>query len=598
MLNTLRSRLLSDATLIPLQRLFRDYAARYWKRYATAVVWMAVGAACVSATAYLLGSAINEAYIARNFQRVIVIAIAGMALYTVKGIATYAQALTIARVSNEITAENQYRLVEKLLNQDLAFFGDRHSSEFTARITYGAGSVSGILAMLITAAGRDLLTLIGLILVMAMRTPDLFLIGFFVMTPAVLTVRRLIRRVRQLAEHSYLNNASLLETLQETIQGLRVVKTLGLEEEMRRSAQDSVTSVLQATNTLARVMNRSTPMMEALAGMAIAFVLTYGGYRVIFLDAAPGEFASFIAAFLLAYEPAKRLARINVDLSSSLVGLKTLFDILDLPDRADHSGKPALKIRDGRVALHDVRFAYRPGEPVLRGLTLSAEPGQVSALVGPSGSGKSTIFNLLLHLYDGYDGEITIDGEAIADVSAKSLRANIAYVGQDIFLFRGSIRKNIAFGRLDASEDEIVAAAQAAHAHEFICQFSAGYDTPVGEHGLQLSTGQRQRIAVARALIRRAPIILLDEPTASLDSESEHYVQAAIRRLSEGRTTLVIAHRLYTITNANVIYFVEKGVVVEAGRHEALLRKGDRYSNFFSKQFGKETTANLQIAAE
>ena len=601
MLNALKNRLLSypDGTLVLVQRLMRDYAARYWKRYATAVAWMAVGAACVSVSAYLLGSAINDAFVARDFENVAVIAIGCTALFTLKGLAGYAQAVTMARIGNEITAENQSRMFDKLLRQDLAFFSDRHSSEFTARITYGASSVSSVLAVVITTLGRDTLTLGGLLFVMAVRSPALCLIGLFVMAPAVLAVRHLIRRVRQLALRGYGNNAALLETLQETVQGLRVVKALGLETEMRRSAQENVASIQQASDKLAQLMNRSTPMMETLAGAAIGAVLMYGGYSVIYRNAAPGEFVSFIAAFLLAYEPGKRLARLNVDLSGALVGVKMLLEILDLPDRADDNSKPALDVGDGRIVLRNVNFAYRPDDPVLRGLSLRAEPGQVTALVGPSGGGKSTIFNLLLQFYDTQGGTITIDGQDIARVSPGSLRDKIAYVGQDIFLFRGSIRKNIAFGRNDASENDIIAAARAAHAHEFITQFPAGYDTQVGEHGLQLSTGQRQRIAVARALIRDAPIILLDEPTASLDGESEHYVQDAIRRLSEGRTTLVIAHRLYTVTHADMIYVIENGAVVETGRHEALLRQGNRYADFFYLQFGKKPAAeNLPTAAE
>jgi ABC-type multidrug transport system fused ATPase/permease subunit len=601
MLNALKSRFPSypDATSVLIRRLLRDYGKRYWKRYAVAIIWMVVGAGCVSACAYLLGSAINQAYVARNFAGVVAISSGTMALFALKGIAGYAQAVTMAQIGNEITAENQCRLFDKLLGQDVAFFGDRHSSEFSARITYGASSVSSVLAILITTIGRDVLTLIGLVVVMFVRSPGLSLIGLFVMAPAVLTVRHLIKRVRQLAQKGYGGSTSVLETLQETVQGVRVVKALGLEAEMRRSLRESVTAVQQAADKLARVMNRSTPLMEALAGIAVGLVLMYGGYRVIFQSGAPGEFVSFIAAFLLAYEPGKRLARLNVDLSGALVGVRVLFDVLDLPDRFDESGKPALKVDRGRIVLRNVNFSYRLNEPVLRGLSLNAEPGQVTALVGPSGGGKSTIFNLLLHFYSVQGGDITIDGQNIAHVSAKSLREQIAYVGQDTFLFRGSVRKNIALGRIDASEDEIIAAARPAHAHEFISQFPSGYDTPVGEHGLQLSSGQRQRIAVARALIRQAPIILLDEPTASLDSESERYVRAAIRRLYEGRTTLVIAHRLYTVTHADMIYVIENGAVAEFGRHEVLLRQGNRYASFFHSQFGKSAaTENSQVAAE
>jgi ABC-type multidrug transport system fused ATPase/permease subunit len=601
MLSALKSRLFfyPVGSAVVIQRLLRDYGGRYWKQYAKAVVWMVVGAACVSACAYLLGSAINQAYVARNFPGVIIISVATTMLFALKGFASYGQAVTMAHIGNEITAENQCRLFDKLLRQDVGFFGDRHSSEFSARISYGASSVSNVLAVLITAIGRDVLTLSGLLVVMVVRSPGLSLIGVFVMVPAVLTVRHLIRRVRELAQKGFGGGALVLETLQESVQGIRVVKALGLEGEMRGTLQESVAAVQQAGNKLARVVNRSTPMMEALAGAAVGLVLMYGGSRVIVQNGAPGEFVSFIAAFLLAYEPGKRLARLNVDLSGALVGVNVLLEILDLPDRVDESGKPALKVDRGRIALRNLAFAYRPNEPALRDLSLNAEPGQVTALVGPSGGGKTTIFNLLLRFYNAQDGSITIDGQNIGQISDKSLREQIAYVGQDIFLFRGSVRKNIAFGRIDASEEEIIAAARAAHAHEFISQFPAGYDTPVGEHGLQLSGGQRQRIAVARALIRRAPIILLDEPTASLDGESERYVQEAIRRLYEGRTTLVIAHRLYTVMHADMIYVIENGAVTESGRHEALLRRGNRYADFFQSQFGKSgLTENSPVAAE
>jgi ATP-binding cassette, subfamily B, bacterial MsbA len=310
---------------------------------------------------------------------------------------------------------------------------------------------------------------------------------------------------------------------------------------------------------------------------------------VINAGAKPGEFVSFMAAFLLAYEPAKRLARLNFDLANALLGVRVFYEVIDSPaSEPGEEHKPPLALSTARVEFRDVHFAYRPGEPVLTGMSFLADPGRITALVGPSGGGKSTVLNLILRFYEVGAGAIMIDGQNIAGVSRRSLREQIGYVGQDVFLFRGSIRENIAFGRLDASKDDIVAAAKAAHAHDFIMSFPAGYDTPVGEHGLQLSGGQRQRVAIARALVKNAPIILLDEATAALDSESERLVQDAMKHLCEGRTTLVIAHRLHTITHADRILVIENGAVVESGRHDELLRRSGRYASFFRLQLREQ----------
>ena len=301
---------------------------------------------------------------------------------------------------------------------------------------------------------------------------------------------------------------------------------------MRERIDASIAAVERNANKMARVSNRSSPLMETLGGFAVAAGLMYGGYRVVAMGASPGQFFSFLTAFLLAYEPAKRLARLNIELNSNLIGARKLLEIVDSPasEPADDD-KPALKLTDARVEFRDVTFAYRPNEPVLHRMSFVAEPGKMTALVGPSGGGKSTVLALLLRLYEVSDGDVLIDGQAISGVSRTSLRQQTAYVGQDVYLFRDTIGANIAFGKVGATRDEIVAAAKAACAHEFIMGFPLGYDTPVGEHGTQLSGGQRQRIAVARALIKNAPIILLDEATAALDSESEKQVQEAIEHL-------------------------------------------------------------------
>jgi ATP-binding cassette, subfamily B, bacterial MsbA len=586
------------STFALVRRLLADEALGHWPRYAIAFALMGISAAATALTAYLIGSMTNEAYVNRNYHGIVVIGLIAMVIFIIKGFATYGASVTLSWIGNRIVADNQRRLFDKLLQQNIGFFADRHSSEFIARLTTGANAVSQVINLLITAIGRDLMSLIGLSIVMVIQDPVMSLAGAVVAPPAFIFLRKLIRRVRGIARMQFTGGTRIIETMQEALQGMRMVKAFGLEDEMRRRLAVSVGEVEHESNKMARVSNRASPLMEMLGGFAIALATIYGGYRVIENGATPGEFVSFLTAFLLAYEPAKRLARLNIDLNNNLVGVRVLYEVIDSPTQEpSDDGLPPLKLTAARVEFSDVYFAYRADTPVLRGMSFTAERGRVTALVGPSGGGKSTVLNLLLRFYDVNSGRILIDGQNIASVSRRSLRQEIAYVGQIVHLFRGTIRENIALGDLAASEADIVAAARAAHAHDFILSFPQGYDTPVGEHGLQLSGGQRQRVAIARALIKNAPIILLDEATAALDSESEHQVQAALAELCKGRTTLVIAHRLSTIMHADCILVVEDGQVVESGRHDELLRKSGRYASFYRLQLKEQVPAAEPAAA-
>ncbi len=573
-----------DAPIL-IRRLFLEQAFQHWRRYLAALVLMAVAAGCTALSAYLFGDVINQAYTNRDMTAIVVLAGATVALFAIKGLATYGHQVILTRIGVRIVTANQRRMYEKLLNEGLGFFAAHHSSEFIARMTTGATSSAQVINVLVSAVGRDLLSLIGLAAVMVIQDPLLSLVSVVVMPPALIVMRKLIRRMRNVATVQFKHYTQIIETMQETVQGIATVKAFTLEPHMRERLERTVASAQHEAFKQARVANRASPLMEALGGIAIALAIIYCGYRVVVGGAAPGEFFSFMAAFLLAYEPAKRLTRLNLDIVANLVGVRVLFEIIDSPATETlDDGKPALRLTQARIEFSDVHFAYRPGEPVLRGISFVAAPGTMTALVGQSGGGKSTVFNLLLRFYETNRGAITIDSQNIADVSRRSLRSQIAYVGQNVQLFRGTVRDNIAVGKLGASEDEIVAAARAAHAHDFIQTFPLGYDTPVGEHGLQLSGGQRQRVAIARALIKNAPIILLDEATAALDSESERHVQDAVAELCRGRTTLVIAHRLSTIMHADSILVVEGGRISEQGRHDELLRGGGRYASFYRLQ--------------
>jgi len=360
-----------------IRRLLGEQAYQHRWRYVMAFVLMGIAAACTAATAYLLGDVVNQAYVHKNFHALVWVGVGAFGLFALKGISTYGQQVTMMQIGNRIVADNQRAMFNKLLHENIGFFSDRHSSEFIARLTTGANAANAMLSLLITSIGRDLLTLVGLLSVMVIQDPIMSIAGFIVAPPAMIVLRKLIRRVRAIVKVAFTGGTLTIETLQETLQGLRVVKAFTLEDEMRRRFDTSVSAVQHEADKWARVANRASPLMETLGGLAIALVIIYSGYLVIEKNAAPGGLISFLAAFLLAYEPAKRLARLNLDLQGMLVGAQMLFDVLDLPPRGEDA-RPPLALTRGKVEFAEVGFAYRPGMPVLRGLSFTAEPGSVS----------------------------------------------------------------------------------------------------------------------------------------------------------------------------------------------------------------------------
>jgi ATP-binding cassette subfamily B protein len=577
-------------TLSLLRRLWHEHGVRYWRSYLATYVLMGIIAGSTALFATLLGRAVNETYFRENFAAIATFCVAAIVLFSARGFATYAQAVLLARIGNQISADTQKRMFDKILQHGLVHFDARHSSDYTAQLTYGCMGIAGILNLLICASGRDLLLLISLVVVMLREEPLLSLMGLMLMPPALLVLRRLTRQVKAAADRRYSGGRSVLTALQETLQGMRVVKAFRLEERLRGAVHHKIDFGKQAADDMARLSNRPTPLMETLGGFAVAGIFLYAAWRIGSNQATPGAFVAFCTSFLLAYEPAKRLARVNIDLANYLLPARALFEFLDAPPtEPDDSDKRALAVCAGRIEFAGVVFAYRPDQPVIRGMSFVADSGRRTALVGASGGGKSTTLSLMLRLYDAQEGAILIDGQDIAACSRASVREQIAYVGQDAFLFSGSVADNIGCGKPDAQQPEIEEAAKAAHLHEFIQTLRDGYDTYVGENGAQLSGGQRQRVATARALIKDAPIILLDEATASLDSESERDVREAITRLCQNRTTLIVAHRLHTIEQADKIVVVENGTVVEEGQHAELLNRNGRYAAFYGLQI--ETSA-------
>ncbi len=585
----LRATIDKDESLRVVQRLFLTDGRMHWKGYATAFAFMGLMAFSTAGMAWLMRDAVNSIFVTPTVAAIWGVALGVMALSAIKGVSAYGQTVALSKVGNRIVADNQKKVFDHLLGQEVSYYATRHTAEISMRLQQGANSAREALNLVITSIGRDLLSLVSLAAVAIIQDPTLALFALVLMPLAVGGTRNLIKKAKNIFRKEFASGIKLSSTSMEVIQGMRTVKAYTLEEIMRRRVYSYVDDVERAANKLVRTQAKSSPLMETLGGFAIGGVILYAGYNVMVVGKSPGEFFSVLTALLLAYEPAKRLARFHVELASHVIGANMLFEMLDMPaPETEDSHLPALPKGPGRVTFEDVVFGYRDNEPVLRGLNFVAEPGQTTALVGPSGGGKTTIISLIERFYTPASGTVRIDGADITQFNRGSVRAMTSLVSQDVYLFSGSVRENIGFGREGATEEEIVAAAKAAYAHDFIMSFEHGYDTAVGEHGAQLSGGQRQRIAIARAFLKNSPILLLDEATAALDSESEAEVQKALQLLQSTRTTIVIAHRLQTVVRADRICIVEHGQIAESGRHEELMARRGRYYSFYQVQFAHE----------
>ncbi len=575
-----------------LKRLVAESLHAYAWRYVLAFIAMAVVAACTALSAWIMRDLINGVFQNRDFGLAVWFGITVFSVFLIKGVAAYASNVILSRIGNAIVAAQQTRIFRHLLGQGVDFYQQHASADLVTRVTHNAQAARDVLQNIVTTVGRDLLTVIGLIGVMLWSDPLMFVVSGLVMPFAVLGVNRLRRRVRRLANSEFASLSSMVGVVQETVQGVRIVKSFGMEDRMQGRMDATIDAVRQRADKIATLGARTAPLMETLGGLAIAAAIVYGAWRVIHQGVDAGSFFAFITALLLAYDPAKRLARLGVEVEKGLVGVRLMYELLDTePTLTEKPDAGALAISTGTVAFEGVTFGYRDNEPVLKDLSFVAAGGKMTALVGPSGGGKSTVIALVQRFFDVRLGRVLVDGQDVRDVTFSSLRGHMAFVSQDVFLFQGTVRENIAVGRPGASEEDIVAAARAAHAHDFILDLPEGYQTLVGEHGQGLSGGQRQRVAIARAILKNAPIMLLDEATSALDSESEYEVQRALDELMTGRTSLVIAHRLSTVMRADKILVVDGGRVVETGTHAELIARNGLYAHYVSIQFGDRTAA-------
>ena len=569
-----------------LWRLLAESIPEHRGRYLAAIAAMILVAVTTSLSAWIMGEIVDSMSSA-NRTRVYFVAVGVASIFFLKGVASFAQIVLMARAGNRIVAEKQVQLFRRLLEQGLTYFNRTESSDVLLRVTQSAQMARQVIDILVTGFVRDALTLVGLVAVMFYQQPLLSLVCLVVGPAALFGVRKILAKVRTIMAQEMAGLAMIIRVVQETATGSRVIKAFALEEVMAARMETAVRQVEKRANKMVRLEAATTPLMDGITGLAIASIVILSTVSLFgHSSGTPGQLMSFVTAFLMAYEPAKRLSKMRVSIESSMIGVQMMYDLIDTP-RTMIEAPDARDLPDGpgQLTLEDVHFSYGNGKTVINGISLDFPAGKTTALVGPSGGGKSTLLNLILRLYDPDEGRILLDGADVKQATFASLRRKIAYVGQDTFLFSETVMENIRIARPGASDEEVRAAAHVAHADEFIQQLPKGYATPIGENGAFLSGGQRQRLAIARAVLRNAPILILDEATSALDSHSEALVRDALERVTQGVTTIVVAHRLSTVLRADQICYLEQGEVREVGSLEDLLARDGKFRSLYDQQF-------------
>jgi subfamily B ATP-binding cassette protein MsbA len=571
-------------------------AKQYYMRFLFAAICMVVAGGLQSALPLIAKPAIDEIFMSKNIDALKWIPLAIIAIFLFKGLANYGQTILMSSIGLRIVTDLRNKLYEQIQKQSLSFFAEHPTGLLMSRITNDVQAVQTASSEAITALVKDTFMLIALVGVIFYMDWKLALIAMVVFPLTIYPISRFGKKMRKVTTSSQITMGTLNSLLQETISGTRIVKAFCMEKyESERFAAENE-RLFKYSMKAVSVNAISSPLMDFLGGLGIAAVITYGGYNVVQGHSTPGTFFSFIAALLMLYEPIKRLTNVNNTINQGVAGAERIFSVIDrTPDIEDRPGAVALPKISRGIDIENVTFCYET-TPVLKNINLSIKAGEVIAFVGMSGGGKTSLVNLIPRFYDVTEGRILIDGHDIRDVSLQSLRGQIAIVTQQTILFNDTVRNNIAYGDIRKTDEDIYNAARAANAHDFILRLPNGYDSNIGELGTKLSGGEKQRISIARALLKDAPILILDEATSSLDTEAEIEVQEALDNLMRGRTTLVIAHRLSTIRNADRIIALVNGEIVEEGNHDALMEKKGEYYRLYNLQFKDEGNGNDRLA--
>ena len=571
------------------KRLYKQYTKKYLIKILISAVLALILAASTSSVAYLLDPAINELFINKSETLIFIIPLLIIIAFFVKGISLYSAKLIMIGVAEDVKRDLQNDMFASLIKADTQKIDEKHTGQFIGNLLNDVNLIVNLISTALLNLFKDSLTLIGLLSVMFYQNWKLSIIAIIMIPFASIVARTLGKRIGKVSIQQMQRVGTLSSYLIEVFKNHRIIKIFQKEEYEKNRSKEFIETLKETQKKIGIIFVRTSPIMESLTGIMIAIIIFVSAKLIIKNELEVSNFFSFLAAMMLAYQPVRSLATLNISIQQGLAGARNVLPIIDeVPEVKDVSNAKKLSVSDGTIKFENVDFKYKNNDnQILNKINLNLPGEKMTALVGQSGAGKSTILNLIPRFYNIIEGDIKIDNQSIYGSTLSSLRKNISLVSQETTLFDDSIRNNIAYANLDASENEIKEAAKFSFADEFIEKLPKKYDTLIGENGIRLSGGEKQRLSIARAILKKSPIILLDEATSSLDAETESKIQKAITYLTKGRTTIVIAHRLSTILNSDKIYVIDNGKVIGEGNHQELLTTSVEYKNFYEKQIKK-----------
>jgi len=573
-----------------LKRLYKDYTSIFLKKILLAVFFSVLLAGSTASIAYLLDPAIKKIFIEKDQTLIFIIPACIIIAFTIKGISLYSAKVLMIGVATEVSKNIQSDMLRSLIKADTQLIDSKHSGKFIANLTNDVGLITNLVSTVMLNLFKDSMTLIGLLSVMFFQNWKLSMIAIIMIPLASFAARSLGKRMGKVSTQQMVEAGILNTFLIEIFKNHKLIKIFQKENYENSRAEKFLNALKEKTKKIAIVFVRASPIMEVLTGIMIALLIFYSGKLIVNNELDINNFFSFLAAMMLAYQPVRSLATLNIAINQGLASARRILPIIDDKNKiVDDKDGYEIKLVNGGINFKDVNFQYNNNEAqVLKSINLNILGGKMTSLVGHSGAGKSTILNLIPRFYDCNSGDITIDNQSIYKSTIYSLRKNISLVSQDTTLFDDTVKNNIAYANLNAGQKEIEEAAEYSYASEFIDKLPNKFDTIIGENGVRLSGGEKQRLSIARAILKKSPIILLDEATSSLDSETENKIQKAISFLTKNRTTIVIAHRLSTILNSDTIYVIDNGKIISEGNHKELLLNSSVYKSFYEKQIKKD----------